>query len=277
MTNQAPWSGCRVMVGMAIVGTLTLVMLSPVAHTKELGQDSTSAWSGVFTDAQAERGKETYEQECSACHLNDLLGDGIAPSLVGVPFSFRWSELSLGDLYMAIRQTMPQGAPASLSVGDYIDIVAYILKANNFPTGDDELPTDDDALQEIIIDEQSKELGQDSTSVWSGVFTDAQAERGKETYEQECSACHLNDLLGDGIAPSLVGLPFSFRWSELSLGDMYMAIRTTMPQGAPASLSVGDYVDIVAYILKANNFPTGDDELPTDDDALQEIIIDEES
>ena len=58
---------------------------------------------------------------------------------------------------------------------------------------------------------------------------------------------------------------------------MYTAIRTTMPQGAPASLSVSGYVDIVAYLLQANEFPTGDAELPTDEDALGDIIITEEA
>ena len=48
---------------------------------------------------------------------------------------------------------MPQGAPASLSKQGYLDIVAYLLQANKFPTGDSELPDEEDALQEIIIDE----------------------------------------------------------------------------------------------------------------------------
>ena len=107
----------------------------------------------------------------------------------------------------------------------------------------------------------------------SGVFTEEQATRGQETYLQECAQCHLDDLLGDGIAPSLIGAPFSFRWSELSIGDMLVAIRTTMPQGAPASLSPQAYVDIVAYMLSVNNYATGDMELPTDQGELESIII----
>ena len=152
--NSVLCNGCRVVIGLAMVGTLALVSLSPAVYTEEIAQDSSSTWSGVFTEEQADRGKATYDQECAACHLDDLLGDGIAPSLIGVPFSFRWSELSLGDMFMAIRTTMPQGAPASLSVKDYVDIVAYILKANEFPAGDSELPTDEDSLSEIIIDEK---------------------------------------------------------------------------------------------------------------------------
>lgn len=118
---------------------------------------------------------------------------------------------------------------------------------------------------------------QDTKSTWDGVFTEEQAARGAEQYEQECAQCHLEDLLGDGIAPALIGTPFHFRWSELSVGDMLVAIRTTMPQGAPASLSPQAYVDIVAYMLSVNDFPAGDMELPTDQTALESIIIVEEA
>ena len=117
---------------------------------------------------------------------------------------------------------------------------------------------------------------QDRT-VWDGVFTEEQATRGMATYEQECSQCHLEDLLGDGIAPALIGAPFHFRWSDLSVGDMLVAIRTTMPQGAPASLSPRAYADIVAYMLKVNDFPAGDTELPTGVDDLEGIIIVEDA
>ena len=114
-------------------------------------------------------------------------------------------------------------------------------------------------------------------TVWDGVFTEDQAQRGMGTYEQECSQCHLDDLLGDGIAPSLIGAPFHFRWSDLSVGDMLVAIRTTMPQGAPASLSPRAYADIVAYLLQVNEFPAGDTELPTGVDDLEGIIIVEDA
>ena len=46
-----------------------------------------------------------------------------------------------------------------------------------------------------------------------------------------------------------------------------------MPQGAPASLSPQAYVDIVAYMLKVNDYPTGDVELPTAEAELEAIII----
>ena len=141
--------------GVAVAGVLVVATSMVTAESgEELRQNGTATSAGVFTDEQAQRGKDTYMQECSACHLNDLLGDGIAPPLLGVPFSFRWSELSIGDMYAAIRTTMPQGAPASLSTQGYVDIIAYLLQVNEYPAGDSELPTEEAMLQQIVVDEK---------------------------------------------------------------------------------------------------------------------------
>ena len=80
---------------------------------------------------------------------------------------------------------------------------------------------------------------------------------------------------GDGIAPALIGSSFFFRWSDLSVGDMYTAIRTTMPQGAPASLSPSGYADISAFLLQKNQVPSGAEELPSEMDDLEAITITE--
>ena len=266
MNGPSAWNGILASAAAALV--VAGVMPHGAAAQGKTSND------GVYTDEQATRGADTYQQECAQCHLDDLLGDGIAPALIRASFSFRWSELSIGDMLVAIRTTMPQGAPASLSPQAYIDIMAYLLKANEYPTGDMELPTDQEALEAIIIAASMPDgaAAQGKTSN-DGVYTDEQATRGADTYQQECAQCHLDDLLGDGIAPALIGASFSFRWSELSIGDMLVAIRTTMPQGAPASLSPQAYIDIVAYLLKANEYPTGDMELPTDQEALEAIII----
>ena len=114
-------------------------------------------------------------------------------------------------------------------------------------------------------------------TIWDGVYTDDQARRGQRVYERECAECHLADLMGDGIAPALVGRSFFFRWSDLSVADMIVAIRTTMPEGAPASLSAAGYVDISAYLLEKNTVPSGDTELPIDMDDLGDIAITEEA
>ena len=134
-----------------VVASATLLIVGGAMTDNTVAQGKTTN-DGVFTEEQATRGQETYLQECAQCHLDDLLGDGIAPALVGAPFSFRWSELSVGDMLVAIRTTMPQGAPASLSPQAYVDIVAYMQSVNNYSTGDMELPTDQGELESIIIE-----------------------------------------------------------------------------------------------------------------------------
>ena len=124
-----------------------------VGNTESFAQERATS-AGVFTEDQAARGKDTYLQECATCHLEDLLGDGISPPIVGVPFSYRWTDLSIGDMYATIRTTMPQGAESSLSPQSYIDVIAYMLHANAYPTGDTELPPEEAMLQQITVDEK---------------------------------------------------------------------------------------------------------------------------
>ena len=103
---------------------------------------STSAASAevVFSDTQAARGDELYQQNCSACHGSQLQGNPAAP-LTGPAFSGRWEDgkHTLDDLYYIIRSLMPNNAPGSLSKAQYADIVAYILKVNRYPAGESEL------------------------------------------------------------------------------------------------------------------------------------------
>ena len=101
-----------------------------------------SVWRGVFSAAQAERGKIVFQQSCSNCHADQAGaagGHGPAPSLMGEDFAFRWLDASLLELFDTLRQTMPEAAPNSLSAMEYADVLAYMLSFNNFPAGTDEL------------------------------------------------------------------------------------------------------------------------------------------
>jgi mono/diheme cytochrome c family protein len=200
----------------AAAAAAAIALLPAAAHAQD---GPTSVWDGAYTEAQATRGEGAYERECATCHLADLLGDGIAPALVGAAFDFRWRDLSVGDIFVAIRATMPQGAPASLSPQAYADIVSYLLKRNDFPAGDSELPTAEAALNAVIIHGEPPAPSAEAAdpTVWDGVFTAEQATRGEGAYERECATCHLADLLGDGIAPALVGAAFDFRWHRRRL------------------------------------------------------------
>jgi quinoprotein glucose dehydrogenase len=112
--------------------------------------EQVSAADGVYTEAQAARGRSAYSEQCALCHLPELTGGGVTPSLVGSGFSSRWQTQSVGDLFATIRSSMPLGAPFSLSTEVYRDITAFILEANGYPTGGQEL--DVNTLDNALID-----------------------------------------------------------------------------------------------------------------------------
>ena len=99
-------------------------------------------------------------------------------------------------------------------------------------------------------------------SIWDGVYTDAQAKRGHVPYMQSCSMCHGADLSGSFETPPLVGrfMPY---WSGSTLDVLFDYVSTAMPMHNPGALSAGANTDIVAFILKSNNIPSGPKELST--------------
>ena len=122
------------------------------AHASRFRQQSArTVWDGVYSEAQAARGKEAYRQECAACHLDSLGGADMAPGLAGNAFLTTWNELSVGDLFERTRISMPQDNPARLTRQQYVDIVAYILQTNNFPAGASELSHDLGGMKLIKI------------------------------------------------------------------------------------------------------------------------------
>jgi cytochrome c len=115
-----------------------------------------TVWDGVYTDAQAERGGMAYQQACVACHRDDLRGDNTAPSLVGESFTFLWGDMEVGELAAKIQKLMPPDRPGSLPATTYTDIVAFILKKNEFPAGSKELGSDSDSLHAVISTKATK-------------------------------------------------------------------------------------------------------------------------
>jgi hypothetical protein len=96
----------------------------------------------MFTQAQVGRGKNTYKRFCSDCHLSNLQGDGLEPPLTGSLFLDAWREDYLASLYDFMQTRMPKSRdnePGSLKENQYLDILAYILSENEFPTGAKEL------------------------------------------------------------------------------------------------------------------------------------------
>ncbi len=126
---------------------VTLAFIS-LATAFVLAQDK-SVWDGIYTDAQAERGKQLYSDACASCHGPELTGGEMAPPLVGGDFTSDWNGLTVGDLFERMRISMPQNAPGSLTGQQNADILAYMLQVNKFPSGQTELAKDGMMLKGI--------------------------------------------------------------------------------------------------------------------------------
>ena len=128
----------------ALVGIFVLFTAIPA-----FAQATTAPiWSGIFTDEQAERGKTNFSQSCVRCHGADLAGQ-TAPSLNGSRFITAWENENLYKLFVKVRDTMPPNFGTILTDEAKLDVVTYILRANGFPTGPQELKVDAEILEGI--------------------------------------------------------------------------------------------------------------------------------
>ena len=130
-----------------VLGTCALVMQD--APAAQPASAKRTVWDGVYTEAQAKRGMAGYQEQCSFCHLADLSGEGFAPALIEDTFKSRWQDGNLADLFIIVKQTMPQDKPASLSDQEYAEIVAFLLKSNKYPAGEQPLEPNPQALKGI--------------------------------------------------------------------------------------------------------------------------------
>lgn len=114
-----------------------------------------TVWDGIYSEAQARRGLLAYTRSCERCHGSDLTGNATdeVPALVADALMFHWRGRPVQDLYDRIRRSMPADEPGSLEAGAYLDVVAYLLEANRFPRGSQDL--DRDRLRAVILDKAS--------------------------------------------------------------------------------------------------------------------------
>ena len=126
---------------------LALCLFSAVNQPVSLAQSN-----GVFTDAQAVRGQALYDSKCGKCHGNQL-DNGTAAALIGGKFMGKWAGKSVDDLYYITKTQMPYGAAGTMKDQEYIDVVAFMLKANGYKAGAQELKADA-ALKQLKIEAQ---------------------------------------------------------------------------------------------------------------------------
>ncbi len=116
--------------------------------TSIIAQDPPPIWNGVYTSAQAERGATVFHHHCSECHHDDLSG-GEGPALIGNSFMVKWEMSSVERLFHKIRDTMPEVGSSNVTDAQKLDVVAFILQQNGYPSGTVELTDVKSALAAI--------------------------------------------------------------------------------------------------------------------------------
>jgi len=135
------------------IASLTLACVEGIAELR--GQAPVnSVWRGVYTTAQAERGRQAYTRHCSRCHGEDLGGRRDYP-LSGERFMDHWEAHTLEHLFVLIRDSMPPDGTNAVDPNDKRDIVAYLLQQNGFPAGTTELSQDVATLATVEIERKS--------------------------------------------------------------------------------------------------------------------------
>jgi mono/diheme cytochrome c family protein len=108
-------------------------------------------------------------------------------------------------------------------------------------------------------------------TIWEGVYTEDQSQRGEAIYIATCNRCHGPELGGSQVVPGLVGEHFLTKWRWGTAGDLFERMRTSMPPILTERLTPPEYADVLAYILSKNQLPTGQEEL-ADDFATLRVI-----
>jgi hypothetical protein len=73
----------------------------------------------------------------------------MAALLADHTFRNRWTDRSLGELFILIQEEMPQDAPGTLSLKETTNLLAYILSGNRLPAGVAPLSDDVEHLRQI--------------------------------------------------------------------------------------------------------------------------------
>jgi mono/diheme cytochrome c family protein len=137
----------------ALAALALLLAVTPLA-----AQDNSNLRSdltGVYTQAQAERGHQLYLNRCARCHGLGSTGGGGgggAPAFGGENFTADFDGETLFDIENRINTSMPRDQPGSTSRVQATDLVAFILSVTHVPPGRVELPPDGNFLRLIRFD-----------------------------------------------------------------------------------------------------------------------------
>jgi mono/diheme cytochrome c family protein len=138
-------------VGTAVV-LIALVAVGQSVVRAQPRQTQRSVKDGVYSEAQAERGKQLIINiGCANCHGESLEGGpGEVPPLVGTAFISDWEGQTVKDLVNQVS-AMPPDSAGTRKLQENTDIVTLLLQVNGYPAGEAELPADSDVQGQIKI------------------------------------------------------------------------------------------------------------------------------
>jgi S-disulfanyl-L-cysteine oxidoreductase SoxD len=147
-----------VVVGLAFVPAVVMFAQASGVSTDRAVR---TVWDGIYTEAQAQRGRGFYAEHCANCHGANLEG-AEHRALKGDRFWATWQDTTVDRLLTHVSMNMPHSEDGSLkgTLGArvYSDIVAHILNTNQFPAGTAELNETAVAGVRIIRKDGSGEL-----------------------------------------------------------------------------------------------------------------------
>lgn len=235
-----------------------------------LGSVAVAQQGAEFDAALFDQGQQLYEANCIACHQAG--GVGLPPTFPALNRNERLVDLELivGNIQRG-KGAMP--AFPDLTADETAALATYVRNAwdNAFGGSTPE--------EVAAIVDRLEEIGP-QVSVWTGVYTEAQNERGEAVHSVYCVRCHSRRLTGGDDAdyppaPAIARGSFTRRWQGRSIASLYEFVRATMPQDIALRTLMNDQqvVDAIAHMLAVSNMPAGEEELPPDAEALAGIVI----
>ena len=221
-----------------------------------------------------EQGEQLYEAECAVCHQAD--GAGSPPAFPALRDNERLEDLELIVSNIHLGEGAMPPFPG-LEAGEIAGLATYIRNA-----WDNEFGGVTEEEVAAILDEIAEPV--EEVSVWDGVYTEEQAERGQQVFSRNCVVCH--GFRGDGGAgadqnmppsPPVAGFSFLSNWEGRSVATLFEFTLATMPQMNPGALSDQQYIDAIAYMLELSRLPAGDEALEPDPTVLSRIVIERQS
>jgi mono/diheme cytochrome c family protein len=137
------------------IALLVLACLVPISPESVSALADSPTGQGYYTKSQAAAGQAVFHATCAICHGESLQG-GAGPALAGQQFLSvsQYQQITADYFYHFMSTHMPLTHPGSLTPTQYLDIMAYFLEVNGYPSGPHELTANDNELKGIKIEPQ---------------------------------------------------------------------------------------------------------------------------